>query len=112
MASGAAVAARYGTDAYLLKGAAAAEAMDLVTYYLAQGIRNLVYTMAPERFVIGGGLSKMEGFHRRVRVHLDGELAGYGVLEEYGSSDYVVGPGLGDRSGLTGAALLGATVAA
>jgi fructokinase len=110
MASGPAVAARFGTDAYLLRGSAADEAVDLVTFYLAQGLRNLVYTLAPERFVIGGGLSKMEGFHRRVRAHLDGQLAGYGAIEEYGSSGFVVEPGLGDRSGLTGALLLGATV--
>lgn len=112
MASGTSVAARFGTDAYLLRGSAAEEAVDLVAFYLAQGLRNLVYLLAPERFVIGGGISKMEGFHRRVRAHLDGQLAGYRALDEYGTSGYVVAPGLGDRSGLTGAALIGARVAA
>lgn len=112
MASGPAIAARFGTDPYLLRDSEADEAVDLVTFYLAQGLRNLVYTLAPERFVIGGGVSKMEGFHRKVRAHLVGQLNSYGALEEYGSSGFVVEPGLGDRSGLTGAALIGAAVAA
>lgn len=110
MASGPAVAGRFGSDPYLLRASALDEAVDLVAFYLAQAVRNLVYTLAPERFVIGGGISKMDGFHRRVRAHLDNQLAGYGVLDEYGSSGFVVAPGLGDRSGLTGAVLMAAAV--
>ena len=47
MASGPAVAARFGRRAEHLEGADRAAAAGLVGFYLAAGIRTIVYTLAP-----------------------------------------------------------------
>lgn len=78
--------------------------LDLATYYLAQGVVGLVYTVGPERIVVGGGVSKIPGFHDRLRERVETELAGY--PERFDLDLLISKPGLGDRSGLAGALLL------
>lgn len=78
--------------------------LDLVTSYLAQGMVGLVYTVAPERIVVGGGVSKIPGFHERLRERVGTALAGYPETSDLGL--LISKPGLGDRSGLAGALLL------
>lgn len=102
MASGNAVKARYGESIDALAGEAQAAAVELIAGYIAQGIRALVYSVAPQRVVVGGGVSKSPGFHDKVRASLQVELAGYGTRDHHRSSGFVVPPGLGDRSGLFG----------
>jgi fructokinase len=104
MASGPALEARFGMPAGSL-GAEVVRAVDLVGFYLAQGIRNIVYTLSPERVVIGGGVSKLPGFHESIENHLTYQLGGYPGHEEH-ASGFVVAPGLGDLSGLAGALVL------
>jgi fructokinase len=104
MASGPALEARFGVPAGSL-GAEVVRAVDLVGFYLAQGIRNIVYTLSPERVVIGGGVSKLPGFHESIESHLTYQLGGYPGHEEH-ASGFVVAPGLGDLSGLAGALVL------
>lgn len=106
MASGPALAARFGRRAEDLAGGPREEALDLVSFYLAQGLRNLVYAVAPERIVVGGGVSKLPGFHDAVRRRLRDELAGYPGVDDHAATDFVVAPGLGDLSGLAGALAL------
>jgi len=79
---------------------------DLAAHYVAQGARNIVYALAPQRVIIGGGVSAMAGFHRRVRQELAEQLNGYPPITETGSDDFIAPPGLGDLSGLAGALLL------
>lgn len=106
MAAGPAVEARFGRPGGELVGSELQDALELVAFYLGQGLRNLVYAAAPERIVIGGGLSKMPGFHERVHARLVEELAGYPGEQSHLARDFVVAPGLGDLSGLAGAMVL------
>lgn len=81
---------------------------DTAAFYVAQGVRNLIYTLAPQRVIVGGGVSKIPGFHARLRTDLVRSLAGYPGLEEHTSDAFVVAPGLGDHSGLVGGLVLAA----
>lgn len=76
--------------------------LDLVTYYLAQGLQNMVYSFAPQRIIVGGGVSKMSEFHHRLHEALIEALAGYPGLSEYQSADFITAPELGELSGLAG----------
>lgn len=101
MAAGPALEARFGRPE---TWAGNDSVVDLATHYVSQGLRTLVYTVAPERIVIGGGVSSLPGFHERLRASLAANLAGYPVEEDF---DLLVSrPGLGDRSGLTGGLIL------
>ncbi len=71
MASGPAVAARYGRRAEHLEGAERKAAAELVGSYVGAGIRSIVYALAPERIVIGGGLSALPGLAAAARAELD-----------------------------------------
>jgi fructokinase len=102
LASGSAVAARWGSPAESLAKSEAEAAAALVTGYLAQGLRAIVYTLAPQRIVVGGGVTALPGFHRRLRDELTASLAGYPGLSEHGAEDFVVAPGLGDLAGVIG----------
>ena len=106
MASGPSIQARFGAEGSDLSGSDLVRALDLVSFYLGQGLRDLVYTVAPDRIVIGGGVSKLDGFHEAVRGQLSEWLAGYPGLEEPDVAGYVSAPALGDLSGLAGGLIL------
>jgi fructokinase len=105
MASGPALEDRFGPVG---EWAGESEAMALAVHYLAQVLRNIVYTMAPQRVIVGGGVSSMTGFHEHLRAALASQLQGYPGLLEFTAADYLVAPGLGDRSGLAGGLVLAA----
>jgi fructokinase len=102
LAAGPALEARFGARPSQLGEHERERAVTLAAFYVSQAVRNLVYTVSPERVVIGGGVSKMQGFHSAVRSQLQGQLAGYSVLPEHNSEEFVTSPGLGDQSGLIG----------
>lgn len=106
MAAGPALSARFGKAAEELDGGDEKRALELETFYLAQGLRNLVYVAAPERIVVGGGVSKLPGLHDALLEALRSELADYPGEDLHASDDFVVPPGLGDLSGLAGALIL------
>lgn len=106
MASGPAIEERFGRAATALTHDQGEEALRLVAFYLGQGLRNIVYAVAPDRIVVGGGLSHLHGFHSAVSAELAEQLAGYPGLSEHESGDFVVAPGLGDLSGLAGGLIL------
>ncbi|HSM01976.1 MAG TPA: ROK family protein [Acidimicrobiia bacterium] len=106
LASGPAVAARWGSSAEDLEGDLAVAATELVAEYVAQGLRTVVYTIAPERVVVGGGVSRLPGFHAALREALVSSLAGYPGLAEHHSERFVVPPGLGDLAGVKGGLVL------
>lgn len=108
LAAGPALLGRFGAAVSALPATRLADAVDLVAFYVAQGVAALVYTVSPERVVIGGGVSRNPGFHLAVREALVARLAGYGVMPEHESDEFVVEPGLGDRSGLIGGLALAA----
>ncbi|MDE0162310.1 MAG: ROK family protein [Acidimicrobiaceae bacterium] len=103
MACGPAVAERWGIDPPGAGGRA--DIWQLEAFYLAQLVRVLAYSFAPDRVVFGGGVGARPGLAEMIRAAARTELAGYA---DYSSGDdrFVTAPALGDDSGLLGAALL------
>jgi fructokinase len=106
MASGPAIGARFGRPAELLDGIDREAATQLAGFYLAAGIRSIVYAVAPERVVVGGGLSEMPGVLARARAELKGQLKGYPGLPEHEAEDFIVPAQLGRMAGPTGTLIL------
>ena len=77
MACGPAMAARWGRPAEELAGADLERAVDVEAHYLAAGLRNVVYVLAPERIVLGGGVAGLPGLLPALRARLAAALAGY-----------------------------------
>ncbi len=102
LAAGPSIEARFGEPPSELGDPEREQAITLASFYMAQAVRTLVYTVSPGRVVVGGGVSKMDGFHEAVREQLEVQLAGYSVLPEHVSGEFVAPPGLGDESGLIG----------
>jgi fructokinase len=106
MAAGGTIAARFGRPAEQLDGADLRQAVEWEAGYLADGLRTLVYTVMPERVVIGGGVAELPGLFPRVRARLVETLAGYGVLPEHAAEEFVTPAGLGGMAGPAGALVL------
>jgi fructokinase len=105
LASGPAIAARWGRPAEHLGGAELQGALGIESFYLAQMVRDLVYVLAPERVIIGGGVARLPGLLDQVNECLIDELSGYPGLPAH-SAGFVVPPGLGELSGLAGGLIL------
>ena len=103
LASGPAIAARWGTPAEALAGEVLAAAVDLEARYLADGLQTIVYTLAPERIVVGGGVAAMPGLLRSVRAALREGLAGYPGMPTHEDPKFVSAADLGERAGVLGA---------
>ena len=106
LASGPAVAARFGGRAELLAGADRDAAARLVGYYLAAGVRSLVYALAPQRIVVGGGLSALPGVVDAARAELVAQLGGYPGLAEHRDPAFMVPAMLGGSAGPAGTLIL------
>jgi fructokinase len=76
----------------------------LEAHYLALGLVNVIYTLSPQRIVLGGGVMKQPQLLPLVREQLRELLAGYVSAPELdrGLDDYLVAPALGDRAGVLG----------
>jgi fructokinase len=105
LASGPAIGARFAVRGESLSGADLTTAVEIEAFYLAQMMRNLVYILAPERVIVGGGVSGLVGLLDLVNRRLVGELSGYPGFPEH-DSGFVVPPGLGEMSGLAGGMVL------
>jgi fructokinase len=106
MASGPTIEARFGRRAETLDGADRAAATALVAFYLAAGVCSLVYALAPERIVVGGGLSAIPGLVDAARSELVAQLAGYPGLPEHRRETFLVTAALGGLAGPTGTLIL------
>ena len=102
LASGPAIATRWGAPGESLGGEVLAAAVDLEARYLADAIRTIVYTIAPERIVLGGGVSRMPGLLPGVRAALRDRLAGYPGIAAHEDPEFVSAAGLADRAGVLG----------
>jgi fructokinase len=105
LASGPAIEGRFGGRGEDLSGGDLIDAVALEAFYLAQMMRDLIYTLAPQRIVLGGGVSRMPGLLEGVGEGLRDELAGYPGLPEH-EAGFLVPPGLGRLSGLAGGLVL------
>ena len=106
MAAGGAIAARFGRPAEQLDGADLKQAVEWEAGYLAAGLRTIVYTLFPERVVIGGSVPQLPGLFPLVRSTLRDMLAGYGALPEHDEEAFVAPAGLGGLAGPAGALVL------
>lgn len=101
MAAGPALEARFGPPS---TWAGNESVLDVAAHYLAQGMVALVYLASPERIVVGGGVSKLPGFHDRIRTRVGHWLADY--PEEPDLDLLISPPGLDEMSALAGALAL------
>lgn len=111
MASGPSIAARWGCPGQDLGGEALAEAVRIEARYLAAGLRNIVYSLAPERIVMGGGVINLPGLLPALRERLTGVLAGYPGLAEHSDGAFISIAGLGQMAGPRGTLVLAETAA-
>ncbi|MBC2652752.1 ROK family protein [Novosphingobium flavum] len=107
LASGPAIKARYGQS--LDQMADTADAVELLGDYLSDLALSLILLHAPDRLIFGGGVMKAPGLLDSLRLQTERKLAGYVVHPRLdpGLQRYIVGPGLGDLAGITGAIALG-----
>jgi fructokinase len=106
LASGPALAARWGQDPAMLPDEH--PAWDLESDYLALGLASVVLVLSPERLVLGGGVMRRTRLYPLIRAKLADILAGYLQTPALGQAidGYVVAPMLGDRAGVLGALAL------
>ena len=69
-------------------------------------VGTIVYTIAPERIVIGGSVAELPGLFPLLRTKLVETLAGYGALPEHATDHFVAQAGLGGLAGPAGALVL------
>jgi fructokinase len=112
MASGTALAERFGAPAETLTGVRRERAVACAAWYLAYGIRSIVYTLAPERVVVGGGVSQLEGLFPLLRRRFGESLGGYPQLPEHDDASFVSPTALAGRAGAIGALMLAELAAA
>jgi fructokinase len=111
MASGPALASRWRKPAETLPDNH--PAWDQEAMYISYALVNVILTLSPQRIVLGGGVMKHRVLFPLIRGKVRGLLNGYitnpvlsGTMEEY-----IVAPGLGNRSGVFGALALAKRIA-
>lgn len=106
MASGAAITARWGRPAEQLDGEELQAATRLEAAYLAAGLCNIVYSVAPQRIVIGGSVAGLPRLFPLIHANLSEALAGYPGLPEHDADGFIVPAALGPLAGPVGALVL------
>jgi fructokinase len=102
LASGESLRQRWGERAENLRST---EAWELEAQYLALGVTNLIYSHAPERIILGGGVMAHAELLAMVRRRVARLLAGYGhdAIESDGYLEgLITRPSLGPIAGLHG----------
>lgn len=109
LASGTAIAQRWGQLAEQLP--ADHPAWDLEVEYLTSGLVTLIYSLSPQRIILGGGIMSQAHLLPRIRQRVGAEIYRYlqipdllGDLEQY-----IVNPALGGQAGILGAIALAQT---
>jgi fructokinase len=80
------------------------EVWNLEGYYLAQALMQYILILSPKKIILGGGVMNQKQLYPYIYQYLSGLLNEYVSLPEL--SSYIVGPGLGDDAGITGALIL------
>jgi len=81
-------------------------AWDLEARHLADALVNLSLTLAPQRFILGGGVMDQPQVFPLLRKHFLTRVAGYRETPQI--EEFIVPPGLGSRAGVLGALALAA----
>lgn len=81
---------------------------DIEADYIASALMNYILTLSPRKIILGGGVMQREFLFPKIRSRvlalLNGYVASKTLLEEI--DQYIVPPGLGNRSGMMGAIAL------
>jgi len=111
LASGPSLQARFGVPARELTEDHIAWTLE--TEYLAQMCVNATVMLSPERIILGGGVMQQPHLFTRIQDRTRQLLNGYILHERITTypETYIVPPGLGGDSGVTGALLLAARAA-
>jgi len=106
MASGPAIAARWGSPADELP--LDHRAWDTEAHYLAEACTGFLCTLSPERIILGGGVMQVPGLLDKVRAGIATRLAGYLQHPLYAAQlgTAVCAPALGSQSGILGSIAL------
>ena len=103
LASGFSMSKRWGQKPETLPDSHSA--WDLEAEYIALALVNLIYAYSPQRIVLGGGVSQHAGFYQSVREKVlelnNGYIKSNRLTEKI--DEYIIPPGLGNRSGVLGA---------
>lgn len=102
LVSGPALAARFGSPA---EHQPADSVVEAVAPPLARALTDLVYALAPDRILVGGGVGLTPGLHEAVGTKLVELLGGYAHSPRH-DVGFVVPPELGGDAGLVGALCL------
>lgn len=112
LASGPAIAARWGADPARLPDDH--PAWELEARYLALGLLAIVSIVSPDRLIVGGGVLARAGLLAAVRAQMRELAAGYPATPMLARriDEYVIEPALGRRAGVLGAIALAQSSAA
>ena len=106
LACGPAIQARFGLRAETLP--ADHPFWDIEAGYIAYALANFIFTLAPTKIILGGGIMQQDFMFGKIRTHVHKLLNKYldhrMLLGEM--HDYIVAPALGNRSGVLGAIAL------
>jgi fructokinase len=80
----------------------------LEAHYLAMGLANLVFTISPQRIIMGGGVMRQRQLFPLIRSKLQEIIKGYLVAPALSDQieDYIIPPALGNKAGVLGAIAL------
>ena len=106
LACGPALAARWGRPAEQLEPEHPAWALE--AQYIAAGLANVIFAVAPERIILGGGVTAQPRLLSLVREDLEALLGNYlqSPALDHGLTHYLVAPALGEKAGVLGAIAL------
>jgi fructokinase len=103
LAAGPAIEARWGEKGLQL--AEKEEVWKLEGYYVAQALMNYILILAPKKIILGGGVMNQKQIFPHVHFYLNELLNDYVSLPDT-LENYIVSPGLKDRSGIVGSLIL------
>ena len=101
LACGPAIESRWGRSPAELADCEAVWALE--AYYLGQALCSYIYTISPERIVLGGGVMNQQQLLPLIRAEVNRQLGGY--IKGKGLNDldsYIVSSSLGGRQGIMG----------
>ena len=107
LACGPAIESRWGRSPAELADCEAVWALG--AYYLGQALCSYIYTISPERIVLGGGVMNQQQLLPLIRAEVNRQLGGY--IKGKGLNDldsYIVSSSLGGRQGIMGCLRLAA----
>jgi len=103
LANGPAIGQRWGQPADTLPEDH--PAWELEAEYIALAVTNIIFTLSPQRIVLGGGVMERLHLFPLIRQKVKKNLNGYipSPVLRGAMDNYIIPPGLGKRSGILGA---------